>query len=355
MAKTIFVSIRHATTGMTAIVSGRKPGRWRRYALCLVLALLFAAGAWADADFLDKPSEDSFRLMSYNPYWNAVFPGGFRLYNRAAEFERVLNAVRPDIACIQEIDPGRDPAEMAAIFERVLPLPAGERWTIVSGADNVVVSRFPIRWTEGEIVDGRGSRSRGHVLALIDLPDESFSSDILVVGTHFVSGGSDDEIAARTEHADALIADVRGAIERRVVPEGIAVIVAGDLNAYGTDPRRHLDTLILGDVADDDAYGPDGSLDPAGRPMVDLLPVHNATGSDTWTWRNDTDRFAPFPLDRIIFAGSKVTAIHSFVLNTAIMTEIDLERRDLAAGDVALNLASGEFDHLPLVADFKTD
>jgi endonuclease/exonuclease/phosphatase family metal-dependent hydrolase len=139
------------------------------------------------------------------------------------------------------------------------------------------------------------------------------------------------------------------------VPEGIPVILAGDLNAYDTDPRRHLDTLILGDVADEESYGPDGSVDPAGMPMVDLRPVHNAAGSDTWTWRNDTDRFNPYPLDRIIFTGSLMTSVHAFILNTSIMTEIDLEERGLTRGDVALDLPNGVFDHLPLVADFTMD
>ena len=87
--------------------------------------------------------------------------------------------------------------------------------------------------------------------------------------------------------------------------------------------------------------------------MIDLLPVHNAAGSSTWTWRDDTQRFDPYPLDRIIFAGSELVAVHAFVLNTAIMTEIDLEERGLTAGDVALNLADGDFDHLPLVVDFS--
>ena len=325
----------------------------QRYALCLILAVIFVAGAWGDATFLDKPSGNAFRLMSYNPYWDAIFTAGIRRYDRAAEFERVLRAVGPDLVCIQEVGPGRDRAELIAIFERALPLPAGQGWTVASGADNVIVSRFPILWAAGEVVHGRGVRARGHVLALIDLPDESFDDDILIVGTHFVSGGDRSDIRARTEHADALVAAVRNAINRGVVPEGTPVLLAGDVNAYGTDPRRHLDTLILGDVADENRYGDDGSLDRAGVPMVDLLPTHNGAGSGTWTWRDDTQGFDPYPLDRIIFTGSELTAVHAFVLNTAVMTGPDLEERELAAGDVALNLAGGDFDHLPLVADFS--
>ncbi|MCK4515708.1 MAG: endonuclease/exonuclease/phosphatase family protein [Spirochaetaceae bacterium] len=310
-------------------------------------------GTWGDATFLDRPSEDAFRLMSYNPYWDAIFPTGIRRYDKAAEFGRVLRAVGPDLVCIQEVDPRRDRAELLSIFDRALPLPAGQEWTVVSEADNVIVSRFPVLWTASEIVHGRGVRARGHVLALIDLPDESFDDDILIVGTHFVSGGERSDIQARTEHADALVAHVRNAVDRGMVPEGTPVLLAGDVNAYGTDPRRHLDTLILGDVTDEDTYGIDGSLDSAGVSMIDLLPVHNATGSSTWTWRDDTQDFDPYPLDRIIFTGSELVVVHAFVLNTAIMTEIDLEERGLAAGDVALNLADGDFDHLPLVADFS--
>ena len=320
--------------------------------LALVLALLLAAFTFslADGDFLARPAGASFRLRSYNPYWDAIFRTGLRRYNRSAEFERVLAAVRPDVVCLQEIDPDRARRAVIAIFDRVLPLPAGQQWTVASGADNVIVSRFPLLWSQGEVVQGSGDRGMGHTLAMIDLPDEDFATDVLV-GTHFTSGGTPDEIASRTDHADRLVSAVRAARADGVVPHGTPVVIAGDLNTYNTDPRRHLHTLIHGDVADEAAHGPDGSLDP-GRPMADLLPVHNSTSSDTWTWRDDTQQFDPFALDRVLYSGSVLDSRHSFVLNTAIMTDTELALHELEAGDIALNLSRGVFDHLPLVADF---
>ena len=311
-----------------------------------LLLLLVSVSAWSQEGFLSSP-EDSFRLMSYNPYWDAIFQTGIRAYDKAFEFQRVLRAVKPDIACIQEIDPRRNREAVVAIF--------GQDWTVVSGADNVIASRFPITWARGEVVHGRGSRSRGHVLALVDLPGELFKIDVLVVGAHFVSGGSRDQIQDRTVHGDAIVADVRRAIAEGHVPPGTPVILAGDFNAYGTDPRRHLDSLIRGDIADEKTYGPDGSLDPAAVPMIDLLPVHNGSGSATWTWRDDTQRFEPYALDRIIYSGSRISAARSLVLNTSSLSQSDLAYYGLEDADVALDLASGEFDHLPLVADFRID
>jgi endonuclease/exonuclease/phosphatase family metal-dependent hydrolase len=327
--------------------------RHLRLGLALLLGFGLAVAAWPGTEFLDRPGPASFRLMSYNPYWDAIFPTGPTRYNRALEFERILKAVQPDIVCIQEVDQYRDRAEVIAIFERALPLPAGDQWSVVSGADNVIVSRFPLPWTVGEIVNGRGVRARGHVLALVDLPDDVFGSDVLIAGTHFTSGGSGSEIRARTEHADTLVAALRAAGRQIPAMIPVPVIVAGDLNAYGTDPRRHVDTITLGDISDERSRGADGSLEPSGAPMIDLLPAHNGTGPETWTWRDDTQEFEPYPLDRIIYTGSLLAAEHSFVLNTAIMTPDDLAGRGLEAGDVALDMDAGNFDHLPLVVDFR--
>jgi endonuclease/exonuclease/phosphatase family metal-dependent hydrolase len=200
-----------------------------------------------------------------------------------------------------------------------------------------------------------GVQGRGHVIAEIDLPDARFRSDVVIVSAHFVSGGAPEDIEARAVHADALLSDTRRALSENAVSPNTSIILTGDFNAYETDERRHLDILIRGDVRDEATYGPDGSLDPEGIPMADLLPVHNATGDQTWTWRDDTQQFEPYALDRIIYSSSNAEVIHGFVLNTAIMSPEALTRRGLEAGDVALDLESGVFDHLPLVADIRVD
>ena len=305
----------------------------------------------ADVSFLDRPGPPSFRLMSYNPYWNAIFQTGIRRYAKSEEFARVLTAVKPDIAVLQEVGPTRSTSSLVAIFNSAMPLPEGDTWSVARSADNVIVSRFRIVWSDGRIASGSGTNARGHVLALIELPDGQSASEILVGGVHFKSGGSRNEVAARTKHSDVLTAHIREARIDEAVPTSAPVILAGDFNAYATDPRRHMNTLIHGDVDSEAGYGPDGSLEPSGADMVDLLPTHNGAGRDTWTWRDDTQQFDPYPLDRILFTGSTLDVIGSFVLNTAVLTEADLTTVGLEVGDVALDLDRGIYDHLPVVAD----
>ena len=308
-------------------------------------------------EFLTKP-EGSIRLMSYNPYWNSIFRTGIRRYRKADQFERVLAAVQPDVVCLQEVGPEHDTKEIAAIFDSALPLYAGA-WHVARGVDDVIVSRFPIAWSVAETADGLGSFARGHVIALV-LPDDSFGDEpiggfgdgLLVVGAHFRSGGSEAEVRARTNHADLLVAGVRRVVADHELPRSVPLVIAGDLNAYDTDPRRHLLTLVSGNIADEKRYGPDGSLDPSGAPLADLLPSHNDLGVENWTWRDDTQEFDPFPLDRILYSSSTIQAVHSFVLDTAILGADELAATGLEADDVALDLGRGNYDHLPLVADF---
>jgi endonuclease/exonuclease/phosphatase family metal-dependent hydrolase len=323
----------------------------RLLAPALVVALVFfaATSASADTSFLDRPDNDELRVMSYNPYWNSIFPTGGQRYRKADEFERVITAIRPDVVCLQEIGPDHDATELVAIFDAALPLDSGS-WSVAAGPSCVVVTRHPIARTHSEVTSARGSDSRGHVIALVVPDDGSLPGGVLVVSAHFVSGGSDAQIAARSVQAIRLVEAVRRTVGELVSGGPIPVVLAGDFNAYQTDPRRHLAILMTGDTAHPDTTR---SLDPSGAPLIDLLPVHNGTGSDTWTWRDDTQEFAPYALDRILYAGSSIVAVHSFVLNTAILSPDGLSAVGLEAGDVVLDLHSGNYDHLPLVADIR--
>ena len=83
-----------------------------------------------------------------------------------------------------------------------------------------------------------------------------------------------------------------------------------------------------------------------------LSLYHNATGSDTYTWRNDGSSFAPSRLDYITYTDSVLNATHSFILNTTTMTAGDLTATGLQLLDSCYDNIGSEFDHLPLVADF---
>ena len=147
----------------------------------------------------------------------------------------------------------------------------------------------------------------------------------------------------RTERA-------RGEID---LSQGTPIIVLGDFNVYDTDPANHLTTLLSGDIDNEGKYGNDILPDWDETGFADAIPRHNGAGVETYTWRDDTQEFNPGVLDRILFSDSVVMVENSFVLNTRILSEDELEAVGLEAGDVILDSTTGRYDHLPLAVDIS--
>lgn len=199
-------------------------------------------------------------------------------------------------------------------------------------------------------------RGRALCTLLLLLLDEDFDQDVYVVCAHFMAGGEEEDIALRQAHADqvvAWLADARTPGGEVDLPAGTPLLLLGDFNVYDTDPTHHLTTLLTGDIVDEAAFGPDAPPDWDGTSLTDALPTHNATGDETYTWRNDMGHFNPGALDRILFSDSKLSLVHAFVLNTATLSAEALDAAGLEAADVTLDLEQGHDDHLPLVADFR--
>jgi endonuclease/exonuclease/phosphatase family metal-dependent hydrolase len=318
------------------------------------------AGDIPGIHFLRKPSPHHIRVMSYNVYWNSIFPGDdahtdeWRSADRSIEFERILRAIAPDLICLQEISPACDPQQVADILDAVVPLRNGERWRVHSGQDNVIAARFDLQMRDDEIVYPRATTDLGHAMALVDLPDEDYERDVYVICAHFKSQGGQTDIEARQKHADVIIEwmrDIQTPGGEISLPTFTPIILLGDFNVYNTDPAHHLTTLITGDIVDEDQYGPDTKPDWDGTDLTDALPRHNGVGEDVYTWRDDTQQFDPGALDRILYTDSVISVENSFVLNTMIMMPAELKAAGLAAGDVTLDPQVGEYDHLPLAVD----
>jgi hypothetical protein len=101
--------------------------------------------------FLDKPNSENIRLMDYAISWDSIFPDTDHLNherreaNMVDEFERLLRGIQPDIVCLQEINPIRDPHEVSRIFDEVLLLDNGSEWQGASMRDNFMISKFPLK------------------------------------------------------------------------------------------------------------------------------------------------------------------------------------------------------------------
>ncbi len=319
-----------------------------------------STSATPGAEFLRKPSPGYVRVMSFNPGWDSIFPDDdpqndpWRRDSKPAEFVRIVQAIQPDVLCLQEIKPARDPQQVAGILDAALPLGEGGVWQAHSGQDNVIAARFALRLQDSALVIPGTFTSFGHALALVDLPDADYAQDLYLICAHFKSQGGEANVEARQAHADAVVqwlADLQTPGGEIDLPAGTPVIVLGDLNVYDTDPAYHLTTLLTGDVVDEATYGPDVPPDWDGTALTDALPHHNGSGEDTYTWRDDTQAFNPGVLDRILYTDSVLSVAHAFVLNTLAMAEADLEAAGLQAADVLLDLQAGRYDHLPLVVD----
>lgn len=309
--------------------------------------------------FMQKAAPEHVRVLCYNINWDSIFPDddpnnhSFRSYNKVAEFRRVITAVNPDIVCLQEIGWDHDPQDVADILDEELPLGGSETWRAHMGSDNVIAARWDMLMPA---TDTDPTTNRGQAMALVDLPDDEYLTDIYLMNAHFKASGGTTNINRRKQHAAAIIhwiGDIKspgGAID---LPTDTPVVVLGDLNVYDTDPHEHLGTLVTGDIDPlyEGTYGPDLSPDWDDSDSTDVLPLHNGVGPDFYTWRDDGGGFNPGALDRVIYTDSMLSVGNTYVLNTSSMAVGELAAAGLELNDVLLS-PPGYFDHVPLIVDF---
>lgn len=285
--------------------------------------------------------------MTYNVHWDSIFADGPA--ERVAKFRRVVQAVQPDVIALQEI---RKPAaEAAAVLNETLPLEGGASWHAYKGWTNVILSRYPLSMTLDK-TDPPGQREQ--CIALVDLPDERSPVDLYVMNNHFKCCGDTANDPQRQMQADAIVSwirDARTPAGKVNLPDRTAIIVCGDFNIVGG--RQPLETLMTGDIQDEQAFGPDFAPDWDDSPMADAPATHNAEGGQMYTWRDDTDKWPPGRLDYIIYTDSVLTAVHTFVLNTMTLSDELLRETGLDRFDSALDHVGKDVDHMPVVADFR--
>jgi endonuclease/exonuclease/phosphatase family metal-dependent hydrolase len=177
-----------------------------------------------------------------------------------------------------------------------------------------------------------------------------------MICSHFKSGGGFDDIALRQRQADVIMAQVRdfetpdGNLD---LPSGTPFVILGDFNAYDTDPALHIQTLTGGDISNERSYGVDLEPDWDGSSLEDARPSHNGAGVAFYTWRDDAEPFNPGALDRVFFSDSVLQMQNAFVLNTMTLSDEVLDANGLMRQDVVLDPAHGNYDHLPVIVDFR--
>ena len=330
--------------------------------LAVVAALVQAAGLASQSrgpDFLSRPSPGLVRVMTWNVGADSVVPPEGQVADRAgngrpSQFARVVRAVSPDVLCLQEVR--ADAARLARMVGAAAPLDAGASWhAYQGGVDNAIVSRYEIAARSTTVAPG-GIRPRGHVTVLVRLPASPGGTGLYVTCAHFQSSNGPEHVAARQHHADAIVSELRDAKSGRgpiPVPARTPFVILGDLNAI-PGQAGFLDALLAGRLARETS-APAGGFDWDGSALADAHPSHNGAGGDTYTWRDDHDKFAPSALDRILYSDSVLRLSNAFVLDTTAMSAGDLERWGMRATDVMRDPVSGTHDHLPIVVDFDTN
>lgn len=313
--------------------------------LCLCVASL--GNPMAKAAFVDRTDSQDVRMLTYNVFFDHNFPDTSMV--DAAKFERIVSAVRPDIINLQEIY-NHSASQLVDLLNSVAPLPDGDSWYAYQGGDNITASKYPLSMMRNRPVPAGDRRA---AMLLVDLPDALHARDLYLMNNHYKCCGGFDTL--RQRQSDALVnwmRDARSAGEFIDLPGMTPMMVVGDLNIV--ESLTPLNTLLTGDILDNGTYGPDSAPDWDGSPLTDSRPLHNDTGPDDYTWRDDSSIFEPGVLDFVIFSDSAATVTHQYVLNTTLMTAAELDETGLELNDVVLSPANGRFDHLPLVTDFQT-
>ena len=340
----------------------------RLRSLLLLIALLASLSGCGKSDVINPTGSDGLdqrgstdvRVMSWNVKRNSILPpSGVR----HESFARIVRAIDPDVIALQEVLWPGLAVQLTQLMNEYIPLEDGRSWHVHSVSDNALISRYPMQWKGGELTVpyplpqlGVPNFHYGFAAALLELPDSAGHAGLLVVTMHNKSGSDEIDVRLRQIHADAIVRwmrDMRDPAQENSIAEYTPIVILGDMNAVPNASMAPFETLISGDIADEETFGPDYSIDWDGTDMTDARPSHNALDREYYTWRNDDLPFTPSALDRILYTDSVMSVRRRFVLNTMTLSLDELANLSLQKSDVLYDGNPRYYDHLPLVVDFE--
>jgi endonuclease/exonuclease/phosphatase family metal-dependent hydrolase len=309
---------------------------------------------------LQRQHDSEVRVMSWNVKRNSIIPPDGA---RHETFARIVRAIDPDVIGLQEVLRPNLAEQLKRLMNSYVPLADGKSWHVHTVADNAIISRYPMREQGGELAApyplpqfGLPDFKYGYASALIDVYGKSGGASIYIVAMHNKSGVGEKNVDLRQMQSDSIVRrlrNVRKSSRVNALADNTPIVIMGDMNVVPSAPMQPFETLITGDIADEDTFGPDFVIDWDGSDMADARPSHNAKELSYYTWRNDNLSFAPSALDRILFTDSVLSVSKRFVVNTMTMSPDELTSLGLQESDVMYDKEAGYYDHLPLVVDFN--
>ena len=268
------------------------------------------------------------RLVTYNTLYTGILEP-----DRQAKFQRILQALNPDIIALQEHSEWTEIGDIISSW-----FPEDTWYQGYTFRDLVVLSKYPI-------INQANLISSERTMCALLQTDDPINPYLLILNSHFSCCDNDDD---RHEQVDELVQVLR---EWRLndngpfdLPEGTPMFHVGDFNFVGY--REQIETVTAGNIQDEGNYGSDFPLDWDGTAITDLFSrqTHKRMA---YTWRSDGSSFNPGKLDYILYTDSNLSILNHFVLNTLAMPDSILNEWELEAEDT--NEAS---DHLPRIVDF---
>ena len=269
--------------------------------------------------------------MNYNVWSNGLINN-----NRVDEHRRIFESVNADIITYQEC--GNTTYNDVLSFLNTNPTYYPYIYPDLNSG-NLTISKYPSlqSWQVSNKIDAE----------LIDLPDNIYSTDILIINGHPPCCGNNE---GRQENFDALIQFILDAKTPGGVidlPINTPISFSGDMNLVGYAEQYY--TIVNGTISDTDTFGPGGFPDWDDTPLEDQRCYFNEKNI-AYTWDKSNPSSGDYPpgrLDFVFFTNSVMSVDKSFIISTEHMSESLLAENNLYWDDT--KKAS---DHLPVVVDF---
>ena len=291
---------------------------------------------------ITKESENLIRLTAYNTLSN-----GFNNENRLPKIKNTIQALNADIFAFSECA-NTSEETVKSILDEIIPLELITGWFLVKkeNDDLILASKYPIieHWPN----ESNGINSMHP--CLIDLPDNIYAKDLLVINAHMSCCDNDSNRQNQADDFVNFILDAKNTGGEITLEPETPFILCGDLNLVGLS--QQLTTIISGEIIDTNTYGAGGGMNWLNNNLKDQI-CWNTELPLSYTWRDlypgedVPGSYPPGRLDFIIFSDDVMTANKSFSIDTEFMSQENLNSYDLNYDD-----SSGS-DHLAITTDFE--